>query len=456
MSLADKLAGLEKAGKAFRVGVIGGGTFGTQLVAQSHNMKGIRINVICDLDINRAFGAYELSGISRQRVVHANEVESINQAISEDSPCVTSKSTTLIQSDVDIVVEATGIEEVAARNAYESIMKRKHVVMVSVEADVLVGPLLKKIADNAGVVYTLVYGDEPSLAYEIFERVEALGFRVIASGEGRRYTPEFRKATPDDVFEKFGYKEKSEFKANPKMFNSFLDGTKHSVQETALSNMTGLTPDVRGLHFPAVDLRDIPDTLSLKSKGGILEKEGVVEDVSSIKPNGTTIERNLRGGVFSVVEAPTKFLKEAIESYGIGIGTIQGQKTGQLLVYRPQHLVGLEAPVSLVKIALYKEATGAPRGWFSEVVTAAKKNLKPGMLLDGGGGYMSYGLIERADIAKEQNLLPFGLSPNAEVIRNIPEDKVITYDDVKLNKSSFARELRNLQESSLRPGHLTS
>jgi predicted homoserine dehydrogenase-like protein len=235
------------------------------------------------------------------------------------------------------------------------------------------------------------------------------------------------------------------------MFNSFLDGTKHSIEVTAISNMTGLVPDVRGLHFPGLDIKDIPDVFSAKSKGGILDREGVVEAVSSIRPDGTTIERNLRGGVFCVVEAPTSFLREVMESYGLIIGVIQGPRTGQALFYRPQHLVGLEAPISIAKVAIYHEATGAPKGWLSEVVTAAKKPLSPGTLLDGEGGYTTYGLVERADVALDAHLLPFGLSQDATLLREIPEDGLVTYDDVKLKKDSFASNMRVLQNESIRP-----
>jgi predicted homoserine dehydrogenase-like protein len=452
LPLYTKLSQLEDEGTPLKVGLIGAGTFGTQLLAQCAHMKGIRLNVVCDLDQERSYRTFAMSGVAREKVEVAEDVDALNGAIEKGVPCMTRSSSDLVHSKVDMIIEATGNVEAGATHAYQSLLNGKHVMMVTVEADVVIGPLLKKMADRAGLVYSLAYGDEPCLAYEIFERATALGLRVIAAGKGTRFIPEFRKSTPDVVFEKYGYTEKSDFKVNPKMFNSFLDGTKHSIEVTAISNMTGLLPDVRGLHFPGLDVREIPDTFSLKSKGGILDSEGVVEAVSSIKLDGSTIDRNLRGGVFCVVEAPSRFLREVMESYGLIIGIIQGTKTGQALLYRPQHLVGIEAPITLAKAAVYHEPTGAPAGWFSEVVTAAKKPLSAGTILDGEGGYTTYGLVEKATVAFDGHLLPFGLSHDATLTRDIPEDGVITYDDVKLRTGSIAANLRMLQDESIKPG----
>ena len=433
------------------MGVIGAGTFGTQLIAQSINMKGIRIAGVCDVDLQKAVRAYSLAGVAKEEISDAKDIDSLNKAVEESRPAVTSRSEDLTRSGVDLIVEATGVVGVAVKNAHDSIRNRKHLVLVTVEADVLCGPILKKMADEAGLVYSLVYGDEPSVAFEIFDRAKSLGFRIVAAGKGARFIPEYRKATPDNVFEKYDYAAKGDVKANPKMFNSFLDGTKHSAEMVALSNMSGLTPDVRGMHFPALDLREMPDQLALRSKGGILGSEGVVEVASSIHPDGTAVERSIRGGVYCVVEAASRYLREAMESYGMILGIIMSEKTGYALLYRPQHLVGLEAPISIARVAVYHESTGAPSGWFSEVITVAKKRLTKGTVLDGEGGYTAYGLAERAEVSREGNLLPFGLSQNAVVRREIAEDGAISYDDVEL-QSSAALTLRQVQETSVKPG----
>ncbi len=341
------------------------------------------------------------------------------------------------------MVEATGNAEVGAQHGYSAIMEKKHLVMVTVEADVLVGYVLKRLADNAGVIYSLAYGDEPALAAELCDWAMALGFRVIAAGKGTRFIEEFRKANPDDVPRMYGFSGKD---YNAKMFCSFLDGTKHAIEMAALSNMTGLVPDVRGMHFPTVDLREIPDKLSLKGKGGILEREGVVEAISAIHPDGSFVERSIRGGLYAVIEGMTPFPIESLGSYGEIIGMIIGKKSKQAMIYRPQHFVGHEVPISIARMMLYGESTGAPIGHVSEVVAAAKKNLKSGTILDGEGGYTVYGIIEKADMARAERLLPVGLTEGAEVVHEIPEDGMITYDNVRL-RESFTLNLRRLQDS---------
>lgn len=441
--LYERLAELEEKSAPVTVGIIGSGTFGSQIISQICHIKGMRISAIADLKPERATHALHLGGIESERIVSAETSAEIDKAIDKDRPAVTASAEELIRSKVDVVVEATGNVEVGAQHGYSAIMEKKHLVMVTVEADVLVGYVLKRLADNAGVIYSLAYGDEPALAAELCDWARTLGFRVIAAGKGTRFTKEFRKANPDDVPRMYGFSGKD---YNAKMFCSFLDGTKHAIEMAALSNMTGLVPDVRGMHFPTVDLREIPDKLSLKGKGGILEREGVVEAISAIHPDGSFVERSIRGGLYAVIEGMTPFPVESLGSYGEIIGMIIGKKSKQAMIYRPQHFVGHEVPISIARMLLYGESTGAPIGHLSEVVAAAKKNLKSGTILDGEGGYTVYGIIEKADVARAERLLPVGLTEGAEVVHEIPEDGMITYDNVRL-RESFTLNLRRLQDS---------
>ena len=441
--LYERLAELEKKSAPVTVGIIGSGTFGSQIISQICQIKGMRISAIADLKPERATHALHLGGIKSERIVPAETSAEIDKAIDKDRPAVTASAEELIRSKVDVVVEATGNVEVGAQHGYSAIMEKKHLVMVTVEADVLVGYMLKRLADNAGVIYSLAYGDEPALAAELCDWARTLGFRVIAAGKGTRFTKEFRKANPDDVPRMYGFSGKD---YNAKMFCSFLDGTKHAIEMAALSNMTGLVPDVRGMHFPTVDLREIPDKLSLKGKGGILEREGVVEAISAIHPDGSFVERSIRGGLYAVIEGMTPFPIESLGSYGEIIGMIIGKKSKQAMIYRPQHFVGHEVPISIARMLLYGESTGAPIDHLSEVVAAAKKNLKSGTILDGEGGYTVYGIIEKADMARAERLLPVGLTEGAEVVHEIPEDGMITYDNVKV-RESFTLNLRRLQDS---------
>ena len=441
--LYERLVALERDGKPIKVGIIGAGTFGTQIISQICHIEGMGISAIAELERERATRALNLGGVANESILFAERSEDINGAIQKNQPAVTMSAEELIASEVDVVVEATGNVETGAKNAFRAILNKKHLVMVTVEADVLVGYFLKRLAENAGLMYSTAYGDEPALARELCDWARALGFRVIAAGKGTRFIPEFRKANPDDVPRMYGFTGKD---YNAQMFCSFLDGTKHSIEMAALSNMTGLIPDVRGMHFPAVDLREIPDTLCLKSRGGILEREGVVEAISSMSLDGSYVERSIRGGLYAVVDGMTPFPAESLGSYGEIIGMIIGKKSKHAMIYRPQHFVGHEVPIGIARMMLYGESCGAPIGQISEVVAAAKKNLKPGTILDGEGGYTVYGLIENADTAKAENLVPIGLTQGAEVIGEIPEGGMITYDNVEL-PDSFAMTLRRLQDA---------
>jgi predicted homoserine dehydrogenase-like protein len=406
-------------------------------------MTGMRVAVVADLNTERAARALGFGGFAPEQIVHADSPEQLDAAIEQGRPAVTRSVDTLFASRIEVVIEATGHVEVAARHGYQTIQARKHLVMVTVEADVLVGWRLRQLADAHGVIYSLAYGDEPALAYELWDWAKTLGFQVVAAGKGTRFLPGFRKANPDDVPRLYGFTGKD---YNAQMFGSFLDGTKHAIEMAALANATGLLPDVRGMHFQAIDLREIPNTLALAAKGGILEREGVVEAVSAAYPDGTPVERNLRGGLFAVFTAEDSYVMDSLASYGEITGMIIGQRSKQAMIYRPQHFVGHEMPLGVARMMLASRAIAAPIGHTAEVIAAAKKQLAPGTVLDGEGGYTVYGLLEKASVARELGLIPMGLTAGAEVIRAIPEDGLLTYDHVRL-PDSFVLQLRQQQDA---------
>ena len=440
--LHQRLAELESEGRPIQVGIIGAGTFGTQIVAQTCRMQGMRIAAIADLKLERAVRALSLGGVPREDVQVAETAGEIDQAMERDRPAVTARAAELLGSRVEVVVEATGIPEVGAVNGYGAIQQKKNLVMVTVEADVLVGTLLKRMADRAGLLYSMAYGDEPALASRALRlgadtRVQADRLRQgnplqagLSQGQSRRRS------------RMYGFKGKD---YNASMFCSFLDGTKHSIEMAALSNATGLVPDIRGMHFPTADLREIPEKLCRKERGGILENEGVVEAVSSIFPDGSAVERSLRGGLYAVVEGQDDFPVESMSSYGEITGMIIGARSRHAMIYRPQHFVGHEVPIGIARMMIYREPVASVIGQISEVVTAAKKPLKAGTVLDGEGGYATYGMVERAEAAREERLVPIGLTHGAEVIRDIPEDGMVTYDNVRLVESELL-DLRKKQD----------
>ncbi len=440
--LYERMVERERQGTPVRIGLIGIGTFGTQIAGQIHHMPGMRLAVIADLRVEAAAAVMATGSNAAAEPLRAASADQVAEAVAAGTPVVTADADALIASPVDIVIEATGLVEVAVRHAYRAILARKHLAMVTVEADVLVGYHLRKLAEAAGVIYSLAYGDEPALAAELCDWARTLGFRLVAAGKGTRFTHSFRKMNPDDVPRVYGFTGKD---YNAQMFGSFLDGTKHSIEVVALANMTGLQPDVRGLHFPTADLREIPDVLASKEKGGILEREGVVEAVSAIHPDDTFVERSIRGGLFAVIDGPTPEINESLASYGDITGMIIGKRSGYAMIYRPQHFVGHEMPLGLARMAVLGDDVGAPICRAAEVVAAAKRPLRAGETLDGEGGYTVYGMAERHDAARAENLLPMALTHGAVARADIAEDEMITFDNVEV-PPSLSLSLWQVQE----------
>ena len=274
---------------------------------------------------------------------------------------------------MDVVVEATGIPEVGARMAYETITHGKHVVMVNVETDVTIGALLRRLADSAGVVYSLVDGDQPGSTMNLIDWGRTLGFEVVAAGRGTILYADDMAGTPDTVPQRFGFSEEvlARRTINLKMFNSFRDGSKAQLEMTALANMAGFVPDIRGMHEPAVNLADIPQRFSLKEEGGLLSQHGVVELANSVAPDGKSLLPNpLKMGVFAVIRTEHSFTQEDLMMYGLH----PGGNDKNYLLYRPYHLVAVTAPMSIAKAVLYGQPTGSPLPTpTAEVVAVAKQ-----------------------------------------------------------------------------------
>ena len=311
--------------------------------------------------------------------------------------------------------------------------------MVNVEADVLVGPVLKTMADEAGVVYSLAYGDQPAIIEELYDWAASLGFEVVAAGKGTKYLPAYRQSTPEQALLTYGYSEEEAASGglNPQMYNSFLDGTKSAIEMCSVANMTGLVPDVPGMHFPPAGVAELPNVLRPESDGGILSGKGVVEVVSSLRRDGSEIANSLRWGVYVVLTTDSLYLRTCLGEYGVAM-----DESGTYgLMYRPYHLVGMEAPVSIAKAALYNEPTGAPRARVGEVVAVAKKNLEPGDVLDGEGGATVYGSLVEAAQASIEDLVPIGFCHGARVARQVAGGRMLTQGDVELPEGGFARQL---------------
>ena len=426
-----------------RVGIIGAG-----LITQVISMQGIEVSAVADINLDSAKRAYVTNCISPEAIQVTRTVQEMNQMIQNGKPAITEDGLLVARTDLlDVVVEATGIPEVGARLAYETITHHKHLIMVNVEADVTVGPFLRRLADNAGVVYSLVDGDQPGMTMNIVEWAKTLSLEIVAAGRGTVFYDNDRAGTPDTVAESFGFDEEmlERREINLKMFNSFRDGSKAQIEMCALANMTGLLPDVRGMHEPSVNIADIPQIFSLVEEGGVLQQHSVVELANSVRPGSRTLREDpLRMGVFVVIRTDHPFIQEDLHSYHLHSGD-SGQN---YLLYRPYHLVAVEAPISIVKAVPYGKAIGSPLATpVTEVITVAKRDLKRSELLDGSGGYTVNRLIERVEIARQSGFLPLGLAYDVKLKQDVSQGTVITYEMVTLNQDSFVLKLRRLQDT---------
>ena len=442
------LENLENTQNPIKVGLIGCGRFGSMAASQIFRTIGMRLDLVCDINTQSAIHNLENAGIPKELLIDRSLKPQTYQKSNTAHIHITDNFSSLLTSNLDVIVESTGNPEVGAYNAYHAIQSEKHLIMVNVEADVLVGPILNKLAHSKNVVYSLAFGDQPALIEELYDWALSTGFEVVTAGKGTKYLPEYRKAKPDDAYRRYGYS-RNEFeknKLNPKMYNSFLDGTKTAVEMCSVANMTGMVPDVPGMHFPPASINDIPSILIPKSEGGILSKNNVVEVISCLNRDGTEIINSLRWGVFIVITTDSKYLRNCIKEYGVPT-----DPTGKYAVmWRPYHFVGMETPISIAKAYLYNEPTGSPQNQTCEVVAKAKKNIPAKEILEGEGGNNTYGVIVEQTYAKDNNLLPIGLCDKAKLTRSVKDDDFIRISQVEFNPSSFATDLRNSTTNPIR------
>src|SRR5499425_3661612 len=369
MSLYQSLLKRHDEGRPVRVALIGAGKCGSMFLSQVPHTPGLEVPVIVDLDPQRAKDACRTVGWDDARIATTNFATDGAKAMA---------------GDIEVVVEATGNPAVGIRHARAAIKAGKHIVMVNVEADVLAGPLLAEEARKARVVYSLAYGDQPALTAEMVDWARATGFRVVAAGKGTKYLPAYHDVTPDGVWQHYGLTaaEAQSAGMNPQMFNSFLDGTKSAIEMAAIANATGLDVPSGGLLFPPCGVDDLPHVMRPRAAGGVLEKSGVVEVVSSLERDGRPVFRDLRWGVYVVIEAENDYAADCFRQYGLKSDT-SGRYAA---MYKPYHLIGLELNISILSAALRNEPTGQPRGFRGDVAAVAKRNLRVGDMLDGEGG----------------------------------------------------------------------
>jgi predicted homoserine dehydrogenase-like protein len=351
----------------------------------------------------------------------------------------------LAELEVDAVVEATGVPEVGARVADLAIARGRHVVMLNVEADVVVGPLLAHRAREAGVVYTLAAGDQPGAIFEMAEWARTLGFQIVCAGRGTVLFPDDHHATPEKYMDMA-----LRNRMNPQMYNEFRDGTKSQLEMVAVSNVLNMPPAVRGMHEPFCKWQDLGRVFALRADGGILQEPGVVDMANAVDSEvGFVAEDKVFPGVFVVVTSPHPGVRSAMSAlFEPGFGGVAQQWGPNWGLFRPYHLACVEVPMSVARAVVQGRPTGElEAGPVAELVAVAKRDLQPGEELDGGGGYTVYGLSERYDVARRERLLPFGFAyEGTRVLRPVRQDQALSWDDVEADTHSFLYELRQEQD----------
>ncbi|HQR21338.1 MAG TPA: Gfo/Idh/MocA family oxidoreductase, partial [Burkholderiaceae bacterium] len=341
MNLHRMLKQREERGAPLRVGLIGAGKFGSMFLSQARHTPGVRITAIADLDPQRAREALRKVSWSDSSIATVRYFDDARRMIEEP--------------DVDLVIDATGSPGAGIGHVMACCEHRKHVIMVNVEADALAGPLLAERARDAGIVYSLAYGDQPALICEMVDWARACGFEVIAAGKGTKYLPEYHASTPATVWRHYGLSEEDARRGglNAQMFNSFLDGTKSAIEMCAVANATGLhAPD--GLAFPPCGVDDLPTVLRPHAEGGVLHQRGQVEVISSLQRDGNPVVRDLRWGVYVVFSGGSEYVERCFREYGL-VTDPSGQYSA---LYKPFHLIGLELGISVASVGLRGEPTG--------------------------------------------------------------------------------------------------
>jgi len=421
--IETKLEEREQEGRPIRVGLIGAGQMGTEIVTQIGEMVGMEVVAIVDLTVEQAVKGYEYSR-KKRKAVFTESILDAEKAVAAGSVVATTNYKIATSLPViDVVVDATGSVEMGAVVTLDAINHKKHIVMMSVECDVTIGPVLRQMAENAGVVYSLASGDEPAAILELYRFAKPLGFEIVAAGKGKN-NPLDIYATPIDLADKARARDMS-----AKMLCEFVDGSKTAIEMAAVSNATGLLPDVRGMHGAHAKVDTLNKVFIPKKDGGVLERTGVVDFAIGVHP-----------GVFLIVKTDNKRIMEGLVQRDMGLGPYY-------TLFRPFHLTSIEVPLTVAKAVFYRESSGHPKKRLnSECIAIAKKDLKADEVLDGIGEFCYRGSIEIAEVARKERLLPLGIASGCRLTRDVKHDTPISYDMITMGKETVLVQLRRIQD----------
>jgi predicted homoserine dehydrogenase-like protein len=433
-------------GRPITVALIGAGKFGRMFLVQARHVRGVHVAAIVDRNYDQACNALALAGWPAP----AYAAPDLPIALATGATFVTEDADPILSGDgVDVVVEATGDVESALRHALSCLEHGKHLIMVTIEADVLAGPLLADRFRAAGLIYSLAYGDQPALIAEMVDWARLNGFEIACAGRGAKFHPAFRYATPEAVWENYGIDEERAVRGglNPQVFNAYVDGSKPANEMAAVANACALWPQPEGLTFPACGADDLPHLMRPRWQGGLLTHRRTLEVVSSMERDGRPVHRDLRWGVFVVVEADSEYAQRCFDDYGMNT-----DRTGRFAaLYKPFHLIGMELGVSVASVGLLRGPTGQPDGFRADVVAVAKRDLAADERLDGEGGYTVYGRLMPAVASRAMNALPLALARRVPLTRGLRRDELVQWSDVVIDDNALAVRLRREMQASMSP-----
>lgn len=442
MSLHHQLQVRQSSKNPIRIGVIGAGKFGSMFLSQAAIIPGIHVVGIADLNVAQARSNLANSHWPEEKY----SASSFDDALKQGSTFVGDSVEALVAHPlIDIIVEATGNPIVASDHILMAFANGKHVISATVELDSFAGLAVAREAKKAGVIYSMAYGDQPAMTCELVDWARTCGFKVAAAGRGHKWHPDFRFSTPETVWDNWGLtlEQVEAGRLNPKMFNSFLDGTKPAIESAAIANACGLHVPSQGLTYPLGSIDDIPMLMRPHEHGGMLEQSGTVEVINGLREDGSEFDYNIRMGVFVVVEAETDYQRKCFAEY-----KVQTDDTGRYMcLYKRWHLIGLELGMSVANVALRGEATGVAQDFIGDVVAVSKRDLAAGEILDGEGGYTVAGQLRPSVTSLSHKMLPLGLTGGLKMRNDVKADTILTYDDVELDENLSAVKLRRSLEA---------
>ena len=427
MEIYENLQQRQVDGNPIRVGLVGCGQMGSGLVHVTNQMVGMDTIAISDIDVNRPLAALKTMGIPESKICITNKLGEAEDAVRAGNYLVTEDALLLTKLDsLDAVVEATGLTEVGSKVAWNCILHSKHVIMLNVETDVTVGPLLYRLAKKSNCVYTAASGDEPGVCKMLYNFAGTLGFEIVCLGKGKNNPIDF-EATPESC------REEAESKGmNPKMLSAFKDGSKTMVELAAMSNATGLVPDVPGMHGPKVDVPDLNKVFIPKEDGGILSRRGCVDySIGKVAP-----------GVFVIITTPDPRIRTDMQFLSMGAGPYY-------TLYRPYHLCNVETPISIAEAVIYGESTIVSKQMVSEVATIAKRDLKVGETVGEIGSPDIFGRTYIYQEARAQKAIPLGIAPGGKFIKDIAKGEMLTEENFAPDPHKFVYKLRQMQDAQL-------